>query len=74
MKVFQRFADELVSLSLPALAVAFTVATIGGCGPSSVAPEDEVPAAEVIDPVVGDPAAVEGAESPDSAATPATPN
>lgn len=36
-----------------------------GCGPSSVAPEDEVPADVGVDATTGDPAAVEGAELPE---------
>lgn len=38
---------------------------ITGCGPSSVSPDEEVPADVGVDATAGDPAAVEGAELPE---------
>lgn len=53
-----------VRMPLAAGVVSMGLLFVTGCGPSSVSPEEEVPA-DVVDATVGDPAAVEGAELPE---------
>lgn len=64
---FYRSLFGSVRLSLAAILMASSVLVLSGCGPTSVAPEDEVPAEGVPtsdEATTTDPAAVEGAETP----------